>query len=111
MDLREDPPEQVSAAYLRAYQFRPTRAEPLWALAVPYRSAFPSRNLGRSFALRELGGYGSRPLTPWLIRVATPPERQLPVFPVGLFRLATLQRAGPSTRIGGTAMGKASEGV
>ena len=34
MDLREDPADQVSAAYLKAYQFRPCRAEPLWALAV-----------------------------------------------------------------------------
>lgn len=38
MDFRDDDPEKVAAAYLKAYQFRPTRAEPLWALAVLHNS-------------------------------------------------------------------------
>lgn len=34
MDFRDDELEKVAAAYLKAYQFRPSRAEPLWSLAV-----------------------------------------------------------------------------
>lgn len=47
MDLLDRPAEQVSAAYLCAYQYRPCRAEPLWALAVLH-------NNRREHALAEM---------------------------------------------------------
>lgn len=49
MEVLGEPWPEVQAAYLRAWEFRPTRAEPLYCLAFAYRSA-GRYQLGHLFA-------------------------------------------------------------